>query len=434
MSPRSLTAVFLVLALALMGCTTTTIDTTTTVGPGTTVTGSPPTTAPGETTTSTRPDLSGLEGLPQTVIDQLEELIAAAQEIRQLPFLTPPLISVIDETEFARRIQEALDEGMEDLPADEALYRLLGLLPLESDLESMLRDLYGEQVAGFYDGRTGEIVVPVRHGGFSLLQQGTMVHELVHALADQHFGFQEIRQHLIDEERYDEAAAYLALIEGDATFAELLWIQSLSQREIGQYIGESLAVDSSVLESMPQFIYESLLFPYQFGVVFVQELHGRGGWDAVNLAYWEMPDLPGSTEQIINPSNYRRDLPKVVEPIPVDIPGYDLVTTSTWGELGFRLMFNQVLGENTSLRAAGGWGGDFYHQWFDGERAALLVVYEGDTPGDVEDMRATLIQYRGRAVPADAFVWVAVRGDRLYFIAADDPEVGALLRTEMGLD
>ncbi len=434
LTTRKLIAALVCIALSLAACTEGTPPTDTTSPGQTTTTGSgTATTVPGVTTTSTLPDLSDLD-VPEEVREQLENLLILAQEIRGLPFLTTPTITVVDAAGLRARVEAMLEESFEELPSDESLYKLLGLLPADADLEATLLELYGSQVAGFYDGETGEIVVPARDTGFSLLQQGTIIHELVHALTDQHFGFDQTRRDMIDAERYDEAAALLALIEGDATFSELQWIQTLTQREIGQYIAESLSVDTGALDSAPQFIAESLFFPYEFGLVFVQALHRRGGWEAVNDAYRVMPDLPGSTEQIITPDDFGRDLPVAIEPIPVLVTGYELITTSVWGELGFRLMFNQVLGENASFRAADGWGGDFYHQWFDGTRSALLIVYTGDTAEDIEEMRTALLDYRGRAVPAAAFVWVAVRGDRLFFIAADDPDVGAFLRTEMGLD
>ncbi len=434
---RRLLILILLGTLALAACDRDSGSTTTTVVGGSTVTTG--TTIPGETTTTsemppiTAPDLSDVD-LPDVLRDQLADLMVKAQEIRGLPFLETPTITVLDDAAFRVRIQEMLNEGMEDIPADQALYRILGLLKPEDNLRTMLLDLYGEQVAGFYDGREREVVVPARSTGFTLLQQGTMVHELVHALTDQHFEFDPIRDEMVEQERYDEATALRALIEGDASLAEVFWFQSLTPREQGQYIGEALSVDQSTLDTVPSFIRESLIFPYDSGTAFVFDLHNRGGWAAINDAYRTIPELPGSTEQIITPDDFGRDLPIEVPPIPVDLPGYQVVTTSVWGELGFRLMFNQVLGESQSLRASDGWGGDFYHQWFNGVHAALLLVYKGDTPTDVEEMRSALLDYHRAAIPAGAFTWVAVRDDRLFFILAGDPEVGAFLRTEMGLD
>ena len=70
------------------------------------------------------------------------------------------------------------------------------------------------------------------------------------------------------------------------------------------------------------------------------------GEDTVNEAYARMPDLPGSTEQIITPSDYERDLPTSFDVVAPSLPGYQLERESVWGELGFRIMIDQVLGED----------------------------------------------------------------------------------------
>lgn len=426
------------LAVVAAACTTATEATTTTVGEvAPTETGD--TTVEGETTTTTtapspaylRPDLSDLEGLSADTRALLEDLVVTAQQIRELPFLAEPLITVVSDEELSARVLGLLEEQLDDLPADTALYRLLGMLEDDQDLENLLLDLYDEQVAGFYDSETGEVVVPGRSDGFTVLQQGTLIHELVHALTDQHFGFSDALDRMIEEDRFDEGSAYRALIEGDAVLAEVLWVQGLSPREVGEFVAEAMAVDDEALSAAPLFIRETLLFPYERGLGFVQQLYSAGGWEAVNEAYREMPDLPGSTEQIFTPGVYGRDLPTEVDIPVVSIDGYTLETTSVWGELGFRVMLGHVLGESAASSAARGWGGDAYHQWFDGENAAFLLVFEADTEDHLEGLRGALVDYT--AVAIDAFASVEVRGDRLYFIAAHEPEVGEHIRSEVGL-
>lgn len=441
--PRRL-PILIPLVLVVGACTPGAVDTPGTVAGGSTSPGSsaPVTssTMPEGSTTTTRPmppvtppDLSGLEDLSVEVQQQLEDLIVTVQEVRDLPFLLPPNITVVTDAELEARVREAIEEEAEDFPADGALYKLLGLMDQEADLEKLLLDLYGAQVAGFYDGETGEIVVPARQDGLTLLQQGTMLHELIHALTDQHFGFDAHFQAMLDEERLDEATAYQALIEGDATLAQVMWVGSLSQQELGRFFAESLDVDSSSLDAVPQFISDSLLFPYDAGLGFVQELFAAGEWNAVNDAYSTFPDLPGSSEQVITPADYQRDLPLVVELPSITINGYNLERTSVWGEEGFRTMIDQVLGESKGAKAADGWGGDSYHQWFDGENAAFLLVYKGDTERDLEELRSTLLEYVLAAVPAEDFVWVDEEEGLLYFIAADEVSVGELIRSAVGL-
>lgn len=439
-------SLFLVLLLAIAACDSGTGATTTT-NPGsntttTTFADETTTTVAAETTTTasaaattTVPDLSGVENISEEVRAQLEELIGVAQEIRGLPFLEPPNITVVSDDELERRVREDIVEDPEEFAADEALYKTLGLLSEAADFEQILVDLYGEQVAGFYDGETGEIVVPAREDGFSIIQQGTIVHEFVHALTDQHFSFHDTFDTMITEDRLDQAAAYQALIEGDASLAEVLWVQTLPQEQIGQFLAESLEFDTEALDSAPRFLVESLLFPYDSGLAFTQSLYqDSNSWDMVNDAYSTMPDLPASTEQVITPEDYRRDLPMEVTIPDVDVPGYELQRTSVWGEHGFRLMLNQGEGTETVAEAADGWGGDSYHQWYDGENAALLVVYQGDTPDDVTELEDALLSFAMEDFPEEHFAWVDELDGNLYFIAADDPEVGEQLRAAVGLD
>ncbi|MGD2061589.1 MAG: hypothetical protein PVF87_12020, partial [Acidimicrobiia bacterium] len=338
-------SILLALALVVVACsagaestTTSTAlpdDTVTTVAtPDTTTStqGGSTTTTSNEDTPLIRPDLSGLEGISDEVRTQLEELILEAQQIRGLPFLTPPTISVVSEQELEERVRADIEEETEDFPADEALYKMLGLLADGADFQAIVTDLYGEQVAGFYDGDTGEIVVPAREDGLSVVQQGTMVHELVHALTDQHFTFNPVFEAMVDEERLDEATGYQALIEGDATLAEVLWVQTLTQEELGEFVAESLSVDTESLDAAPRFLRESLIFPYDTGLAFTQQLYLQGDWEAVNDAYSTMPELPASSEQVITPDDYTRDLPIEVDIPDVDLPGYELERTSVWGE------------------------------------------------------------------------------------------------------
>ena len=95
-------------------------------------------------------------------------------------------------------------------------------------LEDMLVSLYSEGVAGFYDGDTGEMVIGGEAAELSPYVKSVIVHELVHALTDQQFLFNEDYQAMFDEQRYDEGAAFQALIEGDATYFQLVYLEQMS--------------------------------------------------------------------------------------------------------------------------------------------------------------------------------------------------------------
>ena len=425
-------SVLFALILVVSSCTFAQDTTTTTSGPTEATQPTPaPTTGgdPGNATTTTAAEptwteLPGIDELPQEVQGELLELVRRTEEIRGLRFVDPPLIAVVTDAELEARVRALIEEEAEDFPADEALYKLLGLLDEEADLETLLTDLYGEQVAGFYDGDTGELVVPIREEGFSVAQRATMIHELTHSLADQHFNLDRVMQQMFDEDRLDEASAFQALVEGDASLVELLFLQALSQRELGEFFAEALETEFSLLEAAPRFIQDSLIFPYDSGLAFVQRLYNVGEWDPINEAYATLPDLPGSTEQIITPSDYRRDLPIEVSVSPISIAGYTLERQSVWGELGLRIMLDQALGEEVGVDAADGWGGDTYYQWYDGKNAAFLLAYVSDTAEDLDELKVALVDYALAAVPEEDYVWVEVIDGKLVFVAADDPVVG----------
>ncbi len=268
----------------------------------------------------------------------------------------------------------------------------------------------------------------MREDGFTVVQRATLVHELTHALTDQHFDFHVTFDAMVEEERLDEATAFQALIEGDASLAELHFLQTLTQAELGEFFAEALDIDTSALDAAPAFIQDSLIFPYDSGLAFTQQLYDDEGWSSVNDAYVTMPGLPGTTEQVITPADFGRDLPSLVPASGVTVPNYELERTSVWGELGLRLMIDQVLGEDIGVNAADGWGGDAYQQWFDGTNAAMLLVYGGDTDRDTEELREALVSYADTAIDDEDFVSVQIIDGRLVFIVADETTVGELIQ------
>ena len=435
MRQRSTLLVFVLAALLVAGCSPDESDGTTTApevtgeGPGTTAT--PSTTPPPSTIAPTLPP--GTEDLPEAVRQDLADLIGVTEEVRRLEFIEQPAITVVSGEELAQRVRDQLTEDLEDLPADEALYDLLGLIDEELDLQELYSDLYSEQVAGFYDGEAGELVVPAEDDGFTPVQRATLVHELTHALTDQHHDFFARLIETIDADRFDESTAYRSLSEGDATLAQLLYLQRLPIEEQRQFFEESFQVDTEVLDSAPPFIRDALVFPYQEGFTFVDRLYAGGGFDAIGQAYQSPPT---STEQIIDPADFPADAPIDVEAPEVALEGYELAYGSTWGELGFRLMFDQVLGGEVSETASHGWGGDAYQLHFDGTEVVLVLEYVGDSTSDAAEMGDALRSFvttamevedeaelgGGTAYTGEDNAWVRVDGASAYFVASSAPE------------
>ena len=376
---------YLLCAFVLIAACTPSSSTTSTVST---------TAAPSSTTsTTTEPSTSttlppGTEELPEALREDVARLIGVTEELRGLEFVTQPLITVVTDDELAERVRAQIQEDYVDADVDEALYKLLGLVDPAFDLRQTVSDLYGEQVAGYYDGETEELVVPARDNEFTILQEVTLVHELTHALTDQVLDFHPRFTALHDEDHFDAASAFQALIEGDASFTEILFVEQMTPEEQRQFLEEAFEIDTSLPPGIPQFIEDSLVFPYEAGFGFVAGIHGDGGFTSVDEAY---ASPPASTEQILDPSTYLEDLPQSVDVPTGLLDGYEISYGSTWGELGFRLIFDQELGGEDDT--AEGWGGDAYDLYFNGADAAMILLYEGDQESDSDEMYEALRAY-----------------------------------------
>jgi hypothetical protein len=380
--------------------------------------------------------------------EEIGVLMLDAEESRGLPFLSVPTVTILDLEDFTARVNDSLEEDLapEELAADEALLKLLGMLDDDVDLRSMLVDLYTEQIAGFYDADDKELVVPVSVDGLTTLQKITIVHELVHALTDQHFDFNDEYERRIDEGNGDDASGLLALVEGDATYQQFLYLESLSPAEAAQAILESLSFDTSVLDAVPTWMQQDLGFPYEHGLTFVAELVDTGGLKAVDEAYQALPD---TSEQILDPNKYlRNEQPDPLAPLSVTLDGWELADEATMGEWGIRLLLTDAVPPGAATQAASGWGNDTYRLFTRGDDAAMAWVYLGETEQDAEDLSDALILHVRGGMGAsggqesgggllfdggDPWVFVDRVGDLIYMVASTDPAAGADLREQLGL-
>lgn len=304
---------------------------------------------------------------PQATIDP-EQLAA---EIARVEAQVPPIRGLEPREEVEKRFLDAealaaeLRESFaEDNPpelvaAQQALYRRLGLLPPDADLEALVLELYGAAVAGFYDPDTGAMTVVQRSEAFGPLEKTTIAHEFTHALQDQHFDLASLGYD--DPTQGDRSMARLSLVEGDATLLMSLWAQQhLTAEEILELLRQSNDPEArEILERMPPVLVEQTLFPYTQGLEFAAALHQEGGWEAIDRAFG---DLPESTEQVIHPERYLdRD-----EPVAVVLPdlaralgeGWQERLSDTMGELNVRLWVEQALPSGEASDAAEGWDGD----------------------------------------------------------------------------
>jgi len=255
--------------------------------------------------------------------------------------------------------------------------------------------LYSEQIAGFYDDETKEMVV-VQGEEFAGPERMTYAHEYTHALQDAQYDLEDGLK--LDDETCEQdseyCAAVTALIEGDASFTETQWFLEHSslkdKREVVEFYQE---YESPIFDDMPAFLQEDMIFPYVNGLEFVTYLFENGGFEAVDEAY---RNPPVSTEQILHPERYPDD-----KPIKIELDdfssllgeGWEEIDRNTFGELYTYLMLGLpinetwALSEEVALDAAEGWGGDLYlvYHHTEKDQDVLISLSEWDTQNDADE-------------------------------------------------
>ena len=278
----------------------------------------------------------------------------------------------IDETQLLENLEAEIDaeQSPEEMALSEDLLGTLGLIPEGSSIRELTLDLLAGQVAGYYSpdrdelfvvSRTGQLVGPV--------ERVTYAHEFVHQLQDQNFDLGSLDTTAVDDS--DRALAQLALIEGDASWAQTMWLfEHLTPAELGE-VATVAPESQAALDNAPAYLRDTAIFPYFGGLLFVQQLVGEGGYEAVDAAF---ADPPVSTEQVIHPEKYLdREAPIEVR-IAAGLAGrigdgWSEAVRDTLGELilrtwldehgvGIPTTFPLPAPSEEALEAATGWGGD----------------------------------------------------------------------------
>lgn len=363
--------------------------------PTASATASPPATAvPTSTTpppTATPAPPAGLPGVPL----DLTVLAQQVGELRELPWLRPVATLSVTAEELAARLDAIgfTDPGApEELAARGRTLELLRLVPPGTDLEALLRDLYAEQVLGLYV--PDDMALYIRRPGpdpgeLTPFQHVTAAHELTHALQDQHWGLQALRD--LPDDAIDADAAVLALIEGDGVLLQQRWQQQHQSTADQQAAAAEVAANpSAVLDQAPRALRAGLFFPYVEGVAFVQGLFRDGGLAAVNAAFDSPPE---TTEQILDPSAYAvDDLPVAALPTGEPGEGWTAGLDEQFGAFDL-LTVLAPLGDQRAEATATGWDGGRLRSWERDGTGAVVVALAFDTPEDAAEACAAVPEW-----------------------------------------
>lgn len=352
----------------------------------------------------------GVAPLPPESEDHFQELLKAAEKYRGLPARRPVPAGTLEEPELRKKLAQSMAEDLspEQLEAIESAAKAFGLIPESLDLSSYLPDLLMTQVAGFYDPERDYMALVRRGTSQDMDEEGevedaVIVHELVHALQDQHFDLGELEK--IDP-LGDASTARAALTEGDATLAMMSFLAGANVEEVAG-IGEAMksvlgapedligaAADvpgGADLTTAPAWIRDSLLFPYAEGLAFCMEVRRVGGQKLVDYAF--STDPPRSTEQILHPEKWhgRRDDPVMLRwpDLSATLPGWRRIAEGEMGEASIRTLLRETLQKrDQAAAAAAGWGGDRFAVYEKNGRRVVVWWTEWDSEAEAREFQA----------------------------------------------
>jgi hypothetical protein len=368
----------------------------------------------------------------------IREVQRAVAELRGLQFRRRVPVTVESPARLAKRLLRVLDEETNETQVRRQgrAMELLGQLPRGTDLPKLLERLQAESVLGFYlpgkpPDKGGLYVRSSR--GLDPYARIILAHELTHAVTDQRYDLTRADRLAAAGGRQDELAAYTGLVEGDATLLMQRYLaERLTPREQADAAVAVARDGTPMRDAAPAAVRESMLFPYQEGLRFVQALYQRGGWAAVDRAY---RDPPRTTEQLLHPERYLgpRDQP---QPVPVpDLSGrlgggWRPAADTSFGEFDARLLLRGESGSAGAGSAAEGWDGGRLRTFQRGNGTALVIRTVWDSRAEAAEFcRAMTTWATSRFGPAaSARRWsgagqqttLRCSGDRAAWLSAPD--------------
>ncbi len=348
---------------------------------------------------------------PEKLIAVADELIPVVARLRGLEPKAPIQKGVKSREEISQFLQQEIDSHYQksDLKSEGTILQKLGLIPSDLDYVAFTLKLLEEQVGGFYDPEKKAFYIagwlPAEE------QKPAMVHELTHALQDQYFDLNGMMKRDRSAHNDDMVLAHQALAEGDATAVMLDYILEPTGRTFLQLPDlvfvmraqlQMMNNQYEVLKTAPDYIKETLVFPYSYGSAFLQKVRAESQpWSVVDKIY---SDLPASTEQIIHPQKYigLRDAPKAVEaedPTPQLGKDWKITYRNVMGEFSLYLLLKLAMSDEAAKKASSGWGGDQAILVESANRSAVFIDTVWDDKESADRFYGALSEWLQRRFP-----------------------------------
>ena len=229
--------------------------------------------------------------------------MARVEYIRQKEFTKTVPVSVLSREEYADQTRAGVANastsgaGANFSAWNNQVWEAMFVTGEHDDSQQAIGETRSSSVAGFYSSRADEIKIITDTPERPVINNATLLHELVHALQDQHYDLTDPRY---AGRTQDSQLAIDGLIEGSAMYVEKRYayrcgsewacVATPPRRQNGGGAGGSgSAPNWGVLLTVYQ--------PYSDGAAYVASHLERGGWAAIDRLHANPPE---SSEQTIH--------------------------------------------------------------------------------------------------------------------------------------
>jgi hypothetical protein len=312
----------------------------------------------------------------------MDELLKFASEETGLPLKHPVKRTLTTRAAVEKYLSQKFDEDEDSkrMQRGEIVLKKFGLLDRDFDLKPFMLILLKEQIAGYYDSKTKTVYMLDWIDPET--QKPVLVHELTHALQDQHTDLEKWSDqtpadpsHTASEDndhlsRDEMDTARTAATEGQAMAVFVDYSLKPSGRslidnpELLEQMQDQMqgTEDSPVLARAPLLLSESLLFPYKDGLSFEQDVWMDKGRKAAFAGVLDRP--PSSSWEVINPRVYEQgkqaSIPVMPDIHPLLDKRYKAYDIGQVGQLDLRILAQIFGGEAAARELTPAWDGGIY--------------------------------------------------------------------------
>lgn len=334
--------------------------------------------------------------------------VRIVEKHRGLAFLHPVEVRFLDRAAFTKEVtkdeKELEKDERKEIEQATRLLRAIGLIKGDIDLFAAFNEASGGGTLAFYSPEDERITI--RGKALTPATKPTLVHELTHALQDQHFEIGDRLEALREKDSADsEQSVFDAIIEGDAERVANLYRASLSAKQRAALTKTENAQRRQALKELkgvPKAVLTMISSPYTLGESLMATVAEKGGNKAVDELYRNTPTHDAA---LYNPFQVLAGdigADKVATPELKD--GEKEVDSGEFGALSWYFMLAERVPLLQAVDAVDGWGGDSYVFYERDGLSCVRAAYRGDSEADTTRMLRSLQRWVARAPGSPAKV------------------------------